>query len=44
MKEAAISAGALVGLLAFAGIYNHNISSHRARRGLLVEEDVVEEY
>jgi hypothetical protein len=31
MKEAAISAAALLGLLAFAGVYNHNQVS-RARR------------
>lgn len=38
MKEAAISAGALLGLLAFAGIYN-NSGSHRARRNVLIEEE-----
>jgi hypothetical protein len=42
MKEAAISAGALIGLLAFAGIYNHQQSSHRARRDLF-EEAAVED-
>lgn len=33
MKEAAISAGALIGLLAFAGIYNHQ-QTNRAKRDL----------
>jgi hypothetical protein len=33
MKEAAISAGALIGLLAFAGIYNHS-QTNRAKRDL----------
>jgi hypothetical protein len=43
MKEAAISAAALLGLLAFAGIYNTN-QSHRARRAAIVDEiDEVEE-
>jgi hypothetical protein len=37
MKEAAISAGALLGLLAFAGIYQ--TSNNRARRNVIVEEE-----
>lgn len=42
MKEAAISAGALIGLLAFAGIYNHQ-QTNRAKRDLHVARPAVQE-